>query len=276
MPETPVQPVQEEIVLPVVPDEPVTLAVKTVTQLSEGTQKFYGYDENNNLVYFESPKGSWNFVYDNGRIKKILGPKDFVFDFSNGEIVENGVTSTVEYDNGRLITIESNPPLHFEWGGSDDLRIVTRGVAGKTSLDYDDDHNIKYITRGSVTTNIRYDDKDRVRVLNADDVSYIVGYWKDSKLMKVTGSLQGKGMEVSYGPGYPPTSAKIISEDDETTFSAPDTESLYDTVDKYVYCNYVRRLPVPFDGISYTIFHNYFKGSVEDYIILNKICEVIE
>ena len=275
--EEPVQhEVQEEIMLPAVPDEPVTPAVKTVTQVSEGEKRFYGYDENNNLVYFESPKGEWSFVYENGRIKKILGPKDFILDFTNGELVENGVTSAVEYDNGRLTTIESNPPLHFEWDSNDNLRIVTRGVAGKTSLDYDDDHDIKYITRGSVTTDVRYDDKKRARVLSADDVSYILGYWRDNKLMKVTGSLQGEGMEVSYGPGYPPTAAEIISAEDETEFSAPDTETLYDAVDKYVYCGYVRRLPVPFDGISYTVFHDYFNGSIEDYITLNKICEVIE
>jgi len=267
----------ETTALPSLPEAPVSLAVKTVTQAENGEQKYYGYDEANKLVYFEGPNGSWNFVYDGDRIEKILGPKDFLLDFKTGEIVENGAASAVTYDDqGRLIEIGSNPPLHFEWDSKGDLRVVTRGVAGKTSLDYDDEHNIKYITRGSVSSDIRYDDKDRVRVINADDVNYVVGYWKDSKLMKVTGSLQGKGMEVSYGPDYPPTSAGIISAADTTEFTAPDTETLYLTVDLYLYCNYIRRLPVPFDGVSFTLFHNYFAGDIEDYIILNTLCEAIE
>lgn len=272
-----IEPEQEKIALPQSPDRPVTLAVKTVAQDEKGNRKYYGYDEQGRLVNFESDKGSWSFIYDKDRITKILGPRDYLLDFGSGEIVEQGKFITVEHDDrGRLVLIGLNPPLHFEWDSNDDLRIVTRGVSGKTSLDYDDEHNVKYITRGSVTSNVRYDDKDRVRVINADDVSYIVGYWKDSKLMKVTGSLQGEGMEVSYGPDYPPTAAEIISAQDETEFTAPDTETLYSTVDMYIYCNYVRRLPVPFDGVSYSLFNNYFNGTVEDYIVLNKLCEVFE
>ena len=154
------------------------------------------------------------------------------------------------------------------------LRTATRGLAGKTSIDYYKDNKIKYITRGSITSDTHYDDKGRLRSIGFGNAEIILGYWRDNKLIKITGRTYGKGMEVSYGPDYPPFNAKIISSDDNSEFTSTDTESLYKIVDLYLYCQYIRRLPVLFDGNSFTFFANYFGNNVQEYFIMNELCEI--
>ena len=147
-------------------------------------------------------------------------------------------------------------------------------MAGETSIDYDKQGKIKYLTRGLITTNVYFDDKNRVRNFDADDTKFIIGYWRDNKVISLTGMTFGQGLTVSYGPDYPPLQAKMIYENnDNSVFTAAYTDTLYTAVDQYVYCKYIRRLKeLLFEGISYAFYVNYFKGDLAGYLQMQFAC----
>lgn len=272
-------PTEEEVIEP----EPIeqleeieqlqaTQPVKTVTA-TDG--QFYGYDKNNNLVYYETPEQTWTLYYEGGKLEKIEGKETTTLEYQDGRLARIDGQPFFYDEKGRLITVQDDESLHLEYDSKDDIRIARRGIAGKTSLDYKDNRT-KYITRGSVRTTVYYDDKNRTRLFDQQDSHITLGYWRDDKLIKLSGSTIGEGIEVSYGPDTQPTQAQIISQTDKTRFTAPSTDALYKTVDLYLYCNYLRRLPVIFDGISYTMVREYFDENIQDYFIKNQICKIYQ
>ena len=113
--------------------------------------------------------------------------------------------------------------------------------------------------------------------MDEDDKKLFLGYWRDDKLISLTGKTFGRGLAVSYGPDYPPREAKLAHESDNSVFSAAYESTLYRVVDEYLYCRYVRRLPdLLFDGISYAFFVDYFKGDVAQYIAMQYYCRIYE
>ena len=146
-------------------------------------------------------------------------------------------------------------------------------VCGETKLDHDKEGKIISLTRGLKKTEVFYDDKNRVRNFDADDTKFIFGYWRDDKVISLTGKTFGAGLGLSYGPDYPPFEAKLVHVDDDSTFTSAYTETLYTVVDDYVYCVHVRRLKdLLFEGISYAFYVNYFKGDLPGYIARHFIC----
>lgn len=254
----------------------IELPTRTVTYEDAGKQSYYGYDDNNNLVYIKNDN-EWTLLYENKTLKKIIGPKTYVFEYNENGLskIENEKTTPFFYDEtGKLLEMQDKENVHFSYSG-ERISAVTRGVAGRTAITYDDKNRTQTITKGSITTLTRYDDKNRLRLLDGGDIHLVLGYWRDNKLIKITGNTLGEGIEVSYGPETKPTKATIIKEGTEPKFSSPETEILYNTVDLYLYCNYVRRLPVIWDGISYTVFREYYKEDIQDYFVKNIICELI-
>lgn len=251
-----------------------TLPVKTV---SRDETIHYGYDEENRLVSVVTPKENITLIYAKNQLTEVLGPTHIQYHYQDEQlthIIEDGNTQPLFYDeHNRLLEYQADENLHFTHDG-DKLTRVRRGVAGTTSIDHND-HGISALTRGSVRTAVGYDDKNRLRIFDGGDTHLVLGYWRDNKLIKLTGNTIGQGIEVSYGPEPTPTRAQIISEDDETTFTAPETAILYDTVDRYLYCTYIRRLPILFEGISYTIYTTYENKTLQDYLITNTLCEVL-
>jgi hypothetical protein len=155
----------------------------------------------------------------------------------------------------------------------DQISKVRRGVAGATSFEYDNKGLLKSISRGPIVTNVFFDDRGRIRNFDADDVQFIIGYWRDDKVIALSGKTFGQGLSVSYGPDYPPFAAKMIFIDDSSTFTSAYTDTLYEVVDEYVYCKYVRRLKdVLFDGLSYLFYVNYFKGDLPGYLAMHFAC----
>ncbi len=253
-------------------------ATRTVKQTGNLGTFVYGLSEDNRLVRVEKTGAVWDYHYENGRLAEISGPELIEFLYLNDRLsaIDVGaVKFQFTYDSrGRLVEVKGpQENLHVDYDTLDRIRAVRRGVAGATGFDYDNQGNIKHLTRGSIVTNVFFDDRGRVRNFDADDTKFILGYWRDDKLISLTGKTFGPGLSVSYGPDYPPFEAKIVHESDDSTFTSAYTDTLYKVVDEYVYCKYVRRLKeVLFEGISYSFYVNYFNGDLPGYLAMQFAC----
>lgn len=253
-------------------------ATRTVKQTGSIGTFVYGLSEDNRIVNIEKTGSKWKYEYENGKLAEINGPQNIEFLYEQNKLsaIDFGATKLqFKYDSrGRLVEIKgAQETLHVDYDSLDQIRGIRRGVAGETSIDYDKEGKIKYLTRGKVTTNVFFDDKNRVRNFDADDTKMIFGYWRDDKLISLSGMTFGGGLTVSYGPDYPPFEANIISSEDKSKFTAAYTDTLYKVVDEYMYCKYVRRLKeVLFEGISYAFYVNYFKGDLAGYIAMQFKC----
>jgi len=255
---------------------PVTLPVKTVTRENDHTIH-YGYDENDNLVSITTPNQNITLIYVNGTLREVRAQDQIQYHYKDGklnQIIINEEIRPLFYDeNEKLLEYQAHENVHFSYSDGQ-LKRARRGVAGTTSISHDHGR-VSALTRGSVRIAVRYDEKDRMRVFDGGDTHFVLGYWRDNKIIKLTGNTLGQGIEVSYGPEPTPTRAQLIAEDDKTTFTSPETNILYDAVDRYLYCTYVRRLPVLFEGISYTIYTQYHNKTLQDYLVTNTLCDAL-
>ncbi|MBI4145930.1 hypothetical protein HY489_01180 [Candidatus Woesearchaeota archaeon] len=284
----PEQPQQVQEVPVVQPPQPVPeplpittydqkLPTRTVKQTGLATIE-YGLTEDNQPVHVKKTGATWNYNYQNGKLAEIKGLKNIEFLYNQNRIsaIDLGSTKlTFNYDSrGRLVEVKGgHETLHFDYDSLDQIRGVRRGVAGKTSLDYDKQGKLKYITRGLKTTNVHFDDKKRLRQFDGDETQFIMGYWRDNKLISLTGNTFGQGLGISYGPDYPPREAQIKYVEDTSTFAAAYETTLYKVVDEYVYCKHVRRFKdLLFEGISYAVYATYFNNNVADYIAMHYKC----
>ena len=271
-----VEKAQELVPVPVkMKEEPVTRTVKQTGSLGTFV---YGLSEDNRILSIEKTGALWKYQYENGRLASISGPRnvDFIYNQTKLGAIHSGPNRlNFMFDlRGRLVEAKgAQEALHMDYDSLDQIRAVRRGVAGETSVDYDKQGKIKYLTRGPVTTNVYFDDKNRVRSFDAGDAKFILGYWRDDKLISLTGTSFGPGIAVSYGPDYPPFEADVISADDNSQFTAAYTDTLYTVVDEYVYCKYVRTLKdIIFEGLSYTVYVNYLKGDMAGYLAMQYRC----
>jgi len=256
------EPIHTETIAQITSD-PIT---KTVKQVINNKEYQYGFSDDNRLLRINDIK----FIYDSGRLVSFGNNK---LGYEGDKLVSIGDFS-LTYTANHLSSVSSSKNWYFDYvmGNLDKIRL---GVSGGTSFNYNSDR-IKSFNRGNLITNIKYDDKVRIRSFDSGDSELILGYWRDNKLISLTGSLAQKSLTISYGPDYPPFEAKFVSDSDNSIFTSAYTENLYSAVDFYLYCNYIYRPELLFDGISYSIFINYFNGSVEDYVLNTFLCGVYE
>jgi hypothetical protein len=253
-------------------------ATRTVKQSGSLGTFIYGLAEDNRVVSVDKTGAAWKFVYENGRLVEITGPQNIEFLYERGKLtaIDSGASKLMlKYDaRERLVEVKGGQQtLYIDYNTLDLVRSVKRNAVVSASFDYDDKGVMKSLSRGPILTGIFFDDRGRVRNFDADDTKFILGYWRDDKLISLTGKTFGQGLAVSYGPDYPPFRADVKSEGDDSTFTAAYTDTLYAVVDEYLYCKYIRRLKdVLFDGISYVFFVSYFKGDLADYIAMQFRC----
>lgn len=261
--------------------EAIEPVVKNVVQT--GTQNAnYGFTRDNKLRTIEKDGQKWEYVYQKGKLTEIKGPKNVEFFYDQGKLhqIKEGAKSIIfNYDQAeRLSSITGGrETIYFSYDTAQNLRTVNRGVAGETAFNYDKNNNVKEIERSKRITTLYYDDGDRVRQFDGDETQLILGYFKDDKLISLTGNVQGKGMTVSYGPSQPPIEAKLMHGADSYTITSSDTNALYQVVDEMIYCKQVRRLPdLLFEGVSFAFYDNYYNGTITDYFFKHYTCAPYE
>lgn len=261
--------------------EAIEPVVKNVVQT--GTQNAnYGFTRDNKLRTIEKDGQKWEYVYQKGKLTEIKGPKNVEFFYDQGKLhqIKEGAKSIIfNYDQAeRLSSITGGrETIYLSYDTLQNLRTVNRGVAGETAFNYDKNNNIKEIERAKRITTLYYDDKNRVRQFDGDETQLIMGYFKDDKLISLTGNVQGKGIMVSYGPSQPPIEAKVIHDAGTNTLISSDTNALYQVVDDMIYCKQLRRLPeILFEGVSYAFYDNYYNGTITDYFFKHYTCAPYE
>lgn len=238
----------------------------------------FGFTKDSRLRMIEKNGEKWEFIYQKGKLVEIKGPSTIEFFYDQGKISQiksSDADILFHYDQAQRLShiTGGRETIYFSYDTTQNLRTVNRGVAGETAFNYDKFGNVKQIEKGKRTTTLYYDDKNRVRQFDGDETQLILGYFKDDKLVSITGNIFGQGLAVSYGPAIPPLEAKIIYGKDQSVFTSSDTIPLYIAVDDYLYCNYMRRLPeLIFDGTSYAFYHNYYNGTITDYLIKHFTC----
>ena len=213
-------------------------ATRTVRQSGSASAKF-GLTEDNRILKVEKTGSTWDVRYENGKLSELNGPRPVEFLYVQGQLSAIDLGSMklqFRYDSrGRLNEVKgAQETLYFDYDTLDRLRVVRRGIAGKTQIDYGKNDSISALIRGQVETKVFYDDKGRLRNFDADDTKFILGYWRDDKLISLTGKTFGRGLAVSYGPDYPPREAKLAHESDNSVFSAAYESTLYRVVDEYL------------------------------------------
>jgi hypothetical protein len=189
---------QQTVTPEVIADEPATRVVE------QGSTK-YGLSEDNRILSIEKPEGTWKLHYDEGRLVSITGLETITFSYNGtklANITAQENTLTFRYgSHGKVIEVRGGrEPLYFDYDSLDLVRAVRRGVAGKTSIDYDKKGQIKYLTRGLITTNVYFTNRSLPNNFDAGDTKLILSYWKDDKLASLAGKTFGQGLTVSYGP----------------------------------------------------------------------------
>src|SRR5574341_854632 len=159
-------------------------ATRTVKQAGTIGTFIYGLTEDNRVVSIEKTGAKWDYKYENGRLAEITGPQNIEFLYDNDKLsaIDFGATKLqFKYDTrNRLVEVKgAQETLHMDYDSLDQIRGIRRGVSGETSIDYDKQGKIKYLTRGKLTTNVFMDDKGRIRNFDADDTKLILGYWRD-------------------------------------------------------------------------------------------------
>lgn len=275
-------PETSEVQTPVVnTPELIEPVVKNVIQ--KGTQNAnYGFTKDNKLRTIEKDGQKWEYNYQKGKLTEIKGPREIEFFYDQGKLhqIKEGAKSIIfNYDQAeRLSSITGGrETIYFSYDTAQNLRTVNRGVAGETAFNYDKNNNVKEIERSKKITTLYYDDRNRVRQFDGDETQLILGYFKDDKLISITGNVQGKGTTVSYGPTQPPIEAKIIHDAGSTILTSSDTNALYQVVDDMMYCKQLRRLPdILFEGVSFAFYDNYYNGTVTDYFFKHYTCAPYE
>lgn len=269
--------VQEPVVEKIIPEE----VRRTVKQTRGGVTTVYGLTEDSRILSIERLGELWKLNYVDRKIDEITGKENVEFLYKNDKLAAidlGAVKLNFEYGyGGKLESVTGGKEnLYFDHDSKGRLRAVRRGAVVATKIDYTDER-ISNVTRGPKVINAYYDDKGRLRNLDGDDTKFIFGYWRDDKLISLTGKTVGQAVTISYGPGYPAFEASIIHPEDTSTFTSAYTDALYKIVDEYTYCKYVRRLKeLEFEGQSYAFFANYFNGTPQDYIAMNYYCEPYE
>lgn len=271
------------IVEPIAVNTPEAIEPVVKNVIQTGTQNAnYGFTRDNKIRTIEKDGQKWEYNYQKGKLVEIKGPRNIEFFYDQGklhQIKEDARSIIFNYDQAeRLSSITGGrETIYFSYDTSQNLRTVNRGVAGETAFNYDKNNNVKEIERSKRITTLYYDDRNRVRQFDGDETQLILGYYKDDKLISLTGNIQGKGMAVSYGPSHPPMEAKIIHGIEKYTLTASDTNALYQVVDDIIYCKQVRRLPdLLFEGVSFAFYKNYYNGTITDYFFKQYICAPYE
>jgi len=251
--------------------------VKSVKQTGTITAT-YGLTKDDRIRTIEKNGEKWEYIYQRGKLSEIKGPTNIEFFYNQGklhQIKTQGTTLLFNYDQAERPShiTGGKETIYLGYDTQNNIRTVNRGVAGETAISYDKNGNVKEIERARRITKLYYDDRDRVRQFDGDETQLILGYFKDDKLISMSGNTFGQGLTISYGPGTPPLEAKIIHGQETTTITSSETNSQYTITDDYIYCNFARRLPeIIFEGNSFAIFKNYYNGTITDYLVKHYTC----
>jgi hypothetical protein len=269
-----------EPVVNVTPERSIPALTATVWQ-TRGNEKIqWGFDRAGDLVLLNSSAKTVVLDYLDNKLLGIddgVKPVKFYYD-SNGRLtrVERGVRKWMFTYNskGNLLTMEDGEKLSASYDSKGRLSSVARDGGIATEFEYDTSNRTKAIYKSKIETDIRYDSEGRIAMIQIQDDYLVIGYWRYNLLSSLSGPMYGLKETVNYGP----TSITLISNVQQNDFASPRVEE-YELATKsfniFMFCTRFRKLPVIFDGQSWVMYREYFKGNINDYLLTGFICDAL-
>lgn len=256
-----------------IPDAPVK-----VWQTRGKERMLWGYDSAGDLVLINSSNKAVVLDYLDHRLLSIddgVKPLKFYYDGS-GRLsrVEKGIRKWMFTYNsrGNLLTMDDGERLTLSYDSKGRLSSVARDGGASTEFEYDDINRTKAMYKAKIETGIRYDSEGRLAMIRRQDDYIVLGYWRYNLLSSLSGPMYGLKETVNYGPG----AITLISNLEQNSFESENQED-FDTRIKsfntFLFCTRFRKLPVIFDGQSWVMFREYFKGGISDYLTIGFICD---
>jgi YD repeat-containing protein len=265
-------PVVNETVLEI-PDTPVK-----VWQTRGSERILWGYSRAGDLVLINSSKKTVVLDYLDHKLLSIddgVKPLKFYYDSSDRlNRVEKGIRKWIfTYSSkGNLLTMEDGEDIGVTYDSKGRLSSVARDGGPSTEFEYDDLNRTKMVYKAKVGTEVRYDSEGRIAMIRRQDDYIVLGYWRYNLLSSLSGPMYGLKETVNYGP----STITLISNTEQNAFESEDPED-FETRAKsfntFLFCTRFRKLPVIFDGQSWVMFREYFKGSIKEYLTMGFVCD---
>lgn len=248
----------------------------SVWQTRGKEQILWGYDEEGHLVLLNSTSKTIVLSYGDGRLSRIddgIKPLTLTYDQGRLVAVRRGVKqwAFTYTSKGALLTMENDERLTVTHDSKGRLSSVTRDGGASTEFEYDTQNRTKAIYRAQSKTNLAYDDKSRLKLMSRDDDHLVLAYWRYNLLSSLSGTMYGIKETVNYGP----TAVTLVSDVEQNEFIGGNDETRMHAFNTFLYCTRFRKLPVIFDGQSWTVFHEYMKGNISDYLRIGFVCDYL-
>jgi len=262
------------------PERVIPVPATIVWQTSGAGQVVWGYNAIGDLVLLNTSEKTVALEYVDHKLLSIdngVKPVRFYYD-GNGRLsrAEQGIRKWLFTYNskGKLVTMEDGERVGITYDSKGRLSSVTRDSGASTELEYDELNRTKAMYKNRIKTEMRYDDEGRLGMIRRQDDYIVIGYWRYSLLSSISGPMYGLKETVNYGP----TAITLVSNVEQNDFKCEnpkDFETTSKAFNVFMFCTRFRKLPVIFDGQSWIMYHEYFKGNIDDYLLTGFICDAL-
>ncbi|MEM4239819.1 MAG: hypothetical protein QXM31_01755 [Candidatus Woesearchaeota archaeon] len=274
-----IKPAPKPAIAPV-PERTIPAPFTKVYQLRGNESILWGFNQAGNLVLLNSSSKTVVITYQNSKITGIddgINPVKFHYDPEWRVIrAEKGSRQWIfSYTSkGKLVSMENGERLSAAYDSKGRLSSIARDGGTATEFEYDDYNRTKAIYKQNIKTDVYYDSKGRIAMLQHEDDHLVIGYWRYDLLSALSGTMYGLKETVNYGP----SSITLISNVDQNEFTSQypeDSEARLKAFNTFLFCKRFKKLPVLFDGQSWVLYHEYMKGDVLDYLLTGFVCEYL-
>lgn len=251
-----------------------------VWQVRGSERILWGFDQDGRLILLNSSDKTVVLEYKDGRLARIDDggiPVRFFYD-DRGRLLsaEKGLARWIfTYSSkGTLLSMENHEKLTFLHDSKGRLSSVTRDGGPSTEFVYDGQNRTKTMIRGRIETQLLYDEDGRLALLSRQDDHLVLAYWRHDLLSSLSGTMYGLKETVNYGPA----AITLVSNVEQNVFESEhpeDTDARLKAFNTFLFCTRFRKLPVLFDGQSWVLYREYFKGNVSDYLLQGFVCDAL-
>ncbi len=271
---------EPEKIVEQIPERVIPAPFTKVYQTNNAGRVLWGYNQAGDLILLNSSDKTVVFSYSDGNLAVIddgIMPVRLFYNPKNQLIsVEKGIKRWIFTYNslGNLVMMEDSEKLHVSHDSKDRLSRVARDSGTSTEFEYDDYNRTKTMFRFNTQTQMRYDTEDRLTLLVRQDDHLVLGYWRYDLLSSLSGTMYGLKETVNYGP----QSITLVSNVDQNEFTsqyAEDEDARMNAFNTFLFCKRFRKIPVLFDGQSWVLYHEYYKGNITDYLLKGFVCDAL-
>gem|GEM_PF-6759763 len=265
--EKPVEEVKKTEELP----ETQELKAKTFVEqvFDDGSVIKYSYTSDKVLVGIDNNGKVTEFFYDNdGRLARINDVK-----LEYGKNLKKIGDAEFEFNSAdQLTAVKNAQTLYFTYTDYMLSEYKKGNTGAVTSFSYKN-KSISEIKKGNNVYALYYNEDNLLDDINfnKDTAHWIIGIGKNNRIANMNGKLFGPGETIDYVSGK----IKIMSGND-SEFTGTDEQLRLDALHKFLICTKIKKMPVEFDAIAYSILRSHFNFGLQDYFISNYYCEAFK